>query len=196
MTMMEKVSQYGQLKSNMSNLPQEAQIKVQENLKQIRNEIVKEIQSNTNGFTFNNALEVYNFVNVILDTGKFMSIDWIRRTNSKSDPTKIAGSIDTLVVKKVEGYVKGTSNGTKMVENFLSGRLTVWVANGELQKEGFGNWRTIYAKDVQAINVMGKKVKIRMRDQVNINLSKLEGHKKMCEEFVGNFYDKLMDKIG
>ena len=193
---MEKVSQYGQLKSNMSNLPQEAQIKVQENLKQIRNEIVKEIQSNTNGFTFNNALEVYNFVNVILDTGKFMSIDWIRRTNSKSDPTKIAGSIDTLVVKKVEGYVKGTSNGTKMVENFLSGRLTVWVANGELQKEGFGNWRTIYAKDVQAINVMGKKVKIRMRDQVNINLSKLEGHKKMCEEFISNFYDKLMDKIG
>lgn len=196
MTMMEKVSQYGQLKSNMSNLPQEAQIKVQENLKQIRNEIVKEIQSNTNGFTFNNALEVYNFVNVILDTGKFMSIDWIRRTNSKSDPTKISGSIDTLVVKKVEGYVKGTSNGTKMVENFLSGRLTVWVANGELQKEGFGNWRTIYAKDVKSVNVMGKKVNIRMKDQVNINLSKIEENKQMCEEFVGNFYDKLMDKIG
>ncbi len=196
MTMMEKVSQYGQLKSNMSNLPQEAQIKVQENLKQIRNEIVKEIQSNTNGFTFNNALEVYNFVNVILDTGKFMSIDWIRRTNSKTDPTKISGSIDTLVVKKVEGYVKGTSNGTKMVENFLSGRLTVWVANGELQKEGFGNWRTIYAKDVKSVNVMGKKVNIRMKDQVNINLSKIEEYKQMCEEFVGNFYDKLMDKIG
>lgn len=196
MTMMEKVSQYGQLKSNMSNLPQEAQIKVQENLKQIRNEIVKEIQSNTNGFTFNNALEVYNFVNVILDTGKFMSIDWIRRTNSKTDPTKISGSIDTLVVKKVEGYVKGTSNGTKMVENFLSGRLTVWVANGELQKEGFGNWRTIYAKDVKSVNVMGKKVNIRMKDQVNINLSKIEENKKMCEEFVSNFYDKLMNKIG
>jgi hypothetical protein len=159
----EKVSQYGQLKSNISNLPQEAQKLAQNNIKQIRNDIVKEIQY-TNELNFNNALEIHNFVDLLLDTGKFMSVDWIRKTTSKSNPSKTAGSIDTLTVKKVEGYVKGTSNGTKMIDNFLMGRLTLWVANGGLQKGGQGNWRTIYAKDVKAVNFMGKKIKINMRE--------------------------------
>lgn len=108
---------------------------------------------------FNSPLEVISVVSILLDTGKIFGISWRRKTTSKSNPAKIAGSIDTLTVKKVNGYVKGTSGGKKQFEDVLSDRLTLWVANGELQGNGYGNWRTIYAQDIKGVSLGGKHVK-------------------------------------
>ena len=99
--------------------------------------------------SFNSPQEIAGVISILLDTGKIFGIRWKRKTTSKSKPAKVAGSIDTLTVKKVSGYVKGTSGGKKHLEDVQKGRVTLWVANGGLQDEGFGNWRTIYAKDIQ-----------------------------------------------
>jgi len=131
-------------------------------MKKLRDGLWSAISGVPNGqkIIFNSQQELASVVSILLDTGKILGLDWVRKSTSKSDPTKTAGSVDTLTVKKVNGYVKGTSGGKKALEDAMSGRVTLWVANGSLQKEGFGNWRSIYVSDIKAIRLGGNVAKV------------------------------------
>lgn len=100
---------------------------------------------------FNNEQQSAGLLDVLFDTGKIFSISWIRKTNSKSPDGKKAGEVDVMTIKKPQGYVKGTSEGKKQAENIINGRVAIWVCDGKLRDDGFGNWRTIYAKDITSI---------------------------------------------
>ena len=157
------VARYNTLKRDI--LPfasKEVEVSTRKEMAKMRNALWVTLASipNDQHIVFNSPVEVISVVSMLLDTGKIFGLDWKRKTNSKSDPTKVAGSIDTLTVKKVNGYVKGTSGGKKAVEDTLADRMTLWVANGKLYSEGYGNWRTIYGEDVKGIHLGGVQVVI------------------------------------
>ncbi len=112
---------------------------------------------------FSNEQQVAGLLDVFFDTGQIFSIGWVRKTDSKSPDGKKAGEIDVMTIKKPKGYVKGTSGGKKQVENILNGRVAVWVCDGKLRNDGYGNWRTVYAKDIIAITFGGSTVGIEIK---------------------------------
>lgn len=157
----EVVAKYNRLKNDVLPYAGEA---VQEQTKQemrlLRNGLWDTLVNTKATIRFNSEQELANTIYVLLDTGKIFGIDWVRKTTSSSDPTKKAGMVDTITVKKVNGYVKGTSNGEKQLKDALAGRVTLWVAKGYLMGEGYGNWRSVYAKDIQAITLGGTTVRV------------------------------------
>lgn len=157
----DSAAKYNRLKLEiLPNVSPQVAISTKNEMRSIRDSLwatFASVPDNTR-IVFNNPQELTNVINILLDTGKIFGIDWKRKTTSSSDPTKIAGSIDTLRVKKVNGYVKGTEGGKKALGDTLNDRVTLWVATGELYNEGYGNWRSIYVKDVKAIRLNGIKI--------------------------------------
>lgn len=162
-TVSEIVAQYNSLKTKvMPHASPSVERSVKKQMAELRNTLINTfVQFNPdNVIAFEYPHELISVIELFQDTGLIFGISWRRKTSSKSNPEKVAGSIDTMTVKKVNGYVKGTSGGKKQMENVLNDRLTLWVANGKLQNEGNGNWRTIYAKDLYSINIKGRKIRV------------------------------------
>lgn len=153
----EMVSQYNNLRKLFDNAAIDVQGQITYQMQEIRKKIWNLFAESENNSTiiFNSASDLSSVINILLDSGKIFGIGWVRRTTSKSNPNKTAGSVDVLTVKKVHGYVKGTMGGKKAMDDILAGRVTLWVANGELQRDGYGNWRSIYAIDVKSIHING-----------------------------------------
>lgn len=153
----EMVSQYNRLRELLENSSENVKVESLKKMQNIRQSLW-DIFSKTpdqSVIMFNSASDLSGAINILFDSGKIFGIGWVRKTTSKSNPSKIAGSVDTLTVKKVKGYVKGTSGGKKAMEDIMAGRVTIWVSNGKLQNEGYGNWRSIYVKDIRSINING-----------------------------------------
>ena len=111
---------------------------------------------------FDSPMELAGTLDLLHDTGRFFGIDWRRRTTSKSDPTKKAGDIGTMAIKKVNDMVKGTTGGEKAFQNLMTGRVALWSCKGKLYNDGFGNWRTIYAEDVVGLRLSGNVIDIKV----------------------------------
>ena len=157
MKLAEAIGKYNRMKYNV--LPHCSPVvarRTKLEMKTLRDSIWNTIAS-TKSIEFANTQELAATISILLDTGKIFGLDWRRRTDSKTDPLKTKGTIGTLTVKKVDGYVKGTDGGKKLLSDIENGRVTLWVSNGTLYSEGYGNWRTIYAEDVTAIK-LGKNV--------------------------------------
>lgn len=112
--------------------------------------------------SFSTPQELSCAIHILMKNNQFMSISWRRKTTSKSDPSKVAGSIDTMTIRKVEDgkYIKGTTEGKRAVQDIMAGRICVWKSDGKLRNDGYGNWRTVYANDIEYVKIEGVKVNV------------------------------------
>lgn len=161
-TLSEAILQYQALGRQLETARSDVQANIKQQRTKLRDQVIATLTSVSGHYSvvLDNPQEVISTLYMLMDTNKFFSISWKRKTTSKSKPNKAAGSIDSMVIRKVQGYVKGTTGGQKSMDDTLAGRITVWVANGTLQSEGFGNWRTVYAKDITAIHMNGVEVSV------------------------------------
>lgn len=138
--------------------------KVKEEMKEVRENVWISLAEIKEGqiVKFDNPMELAGTLDLLHDTGRFFGVDWKRRTTSKNDPTKQAGDIGTMAVKKVNGMVKGTTGGAKAFQDLMAGRVTLWACKGKLYQDGFGNWRSIYASDVVGLRLKGKVIEVKV----------------------------------